>query len=481
MLGFEQHPLLGTVSSLSIETGVEVHHPGPLLFDALALPARLLGSDLGVPLVVGCLNAICAWWIVSIVGRVGGLAARLATAVGIALMTWTMSWPLLIEPWNPHVAMLPALLFLVAAGLLTLGEPKAALPAVVGLSLALQTHIGYVYIVGFTLVAMVGVWVVNRRTGLVRTERWTRQQRIVPLLVLGALWIQPIIEVIVHRGDSNIAAMLESAGTSATVLGPLDAQRVVAAVVALPPWWLPAGFDGPTIFDPPPAALPSAAALATLLVALLALAVRGPTRMVRAFARFVGVLLPLAVVSIGLVPISATFGFSRNQWRWLWPLSLLVTLVLAWTICVFVRRRSSRRIENSTLVAAAITACACAALLNLTTGERLRPIEQQQSAAIARMVSGLPFEELQECTTVAVDFEPGFAPPGLVAPSVMLALRERDIDFVPTALDSMAHLDRRPQGDEDCQLTLAEQPGEGRVVATLAGPLALGVTLTAPD
>lgn len=433
-----------------------------------------------MPLVVGCLNAICAWWIVSLVGRVGGLAVRLATAVGIALMTWTMSWPLLIEPWNPHVAMMPALLFFVAAGLLTLGEPNAALPAVVGLSLALQVHIGYLYIVGFTLVAMLGVWLVNKRTGLVRTERWTRRQRSVPLLVLAVLWVQPMIDVIVHRSESNLAAMLESAGTAATVLGPLEAHRVVAAVVALPPWWLPASFDGPTVFDPPPGTLPSAAALGTVLVVLLALAVRGPTRLVRAFGRFVGLLLPLAVVSIALVPLSPTFGYSRNQWRWLWTLSLLVALVLAWTICVFVRRRASNRVENSTLVAAAITACACAAILNLTTGERSLPIAQQQSAAIARMISSLPFEELRRCKTVAVDFEPGFAPPALVAPSVMLALRERDIDFVPTAVDSMAHLDRRPQGDEDCQLTLAEQPGEGRVVAALTGPLALGVTFTTP-
>ncbi len=62
----------------------------------------------------------------------------------------------------------------------------------------------------------------------------------------------------------------------------------------------------------------------------------------------------------------------------------------------------------------------------------------------------------------------------------MLALRERDINFAPTADDAIAQLDRRPQGDEDCQMLVAETPGTGRPAGSLEGPLPVVVTLAGP-
>ena len=38
-------PLLGTWSSASLEAGTNLNHPGPLLFESVALPVKLLGSN----------------------------------------------------------------------------------------------------------------------------------------------------------------------------------------------------------------------------------------------------------------------------------------------------------------------------------------------------------------------------------------------------------------------------------------------------
>jgi hypothetical protein len=52
----DHHPLLGTWSSASGTTGTAFNNPGPLLFDLLALPARLLEGGAGVAVAVTVLN-----------------------------------------------------------------------------------------------------------------------------------------------------------------------------------------------------------------------------------------------------------------------------------------------------------------------------------------------------------------------------------------------------------------------------------------
>ena len=44
------HPLIGTWTSASLASGIDLNHPGPLLFDLLAAPARI-DALRGVPVV----------------------------------------------------------------------------------------------------------------------------------------------------------------------------------------------------------------------------------------------------------------------------------------------------------------------------------------------------------------------------------------------------------------------------------------------
>ena len=55
------HPLLGTWSSASISSSVDVNHPGPLLFDVVALPVRLFGGAAGIALAIAALNIAVVW------------------------------------------------------------------------------------------------------------------------------------------------------------------------------------------------------------------------------------------------------------------------------------------------------------------------------------------------------------------------------------------------------------------------------------
>ena len=347
VLSVSHHPLLGAVSTVSSSTGIIVHHPGPLLFGIIAVPSWLLGTAAGIPLAIGTVNALCAGWIVLVAGRVGGLSARLVSAMAVALLGWTMTWPRMVEPWNPHSAMVPALLFFVACGALTLGEPRVALPAVVGGSLCLQAHIGYVYIVALVAMVTLGLRWLDRRMDPGAAPRWTVRNRVTPLVVLVLLWMQPILDLVVNGRASNVASMLRVAGSPPPTLPRGDAIRLVAAVIALPPWWLPGGFNDLTVLNPPPGMAAAAPALVVVVALLALIGWRGATRPVRAFGRFAAVLVPAAVVAMARVPVHPVFLFSPSHWRWLWVLGVFVAFVVGWALVSALAPRLRRDTDHA--------------------------------------------------------------------------------------------------------------------------------------
>jgi hypothetical protein len=407
------------------------------------------------------------------------LPARLVSGITVALLGWTMTWPLMVEPWNPHAAMVPALLFFVSCGALTLGEPRAALPAVIAGSWCLQTHLGYVYIVAFTALITLGLRLLDHRSNPQRAPAWTTRDKVVPLVVLVVLWAQPILDLVVNGGSSNVASMLRVAGSPPATLPADDAIRLAGAVLALPPWWLPGGYEELGMLSPPPGTAAAVPALVVVVAVLALIGWRGETRAVRAFGRFGALLVPAAVVALARVPVHAAFGFSPSHWRWLWVLALLVTFVGGWALVAAIAPRVRRDAAGPSAVAA--LACVAALVLGMAANPRPGLVDSDHLAAIRRFVDGLPHDELARCDGIVVDYAFGFDAPALIAPAVMLSLREHDIGFAPTAADAVLQLDRRPRGDEECRLLLREPPGEGRPIASLDGPHAVVVTLLAPD
>ncbi|MDQ1518969.1 MAG: hypothetical protein QOI55_42, partial [Actinomycetota bacterium] len=111
---FSRHtPLIGLASAASESTHLDLHHPGPMFFDVLALPVTLWNGA-GVALGVGALNALAVLGVAFVVHRVAGPLMVTVAMAATAVLAWTMGSELLFDPWNPHSMLLPfwCLLFL---------------------------------------------------------------------------------------------------------------------------------------------------------------------------------------------------------------------------------------------------------------------------------------------------------------------------------------------------------------------------------
>ena len=97
-------PLLGPYSRY------HWHHPGPLLFDWLAVPYRLLGSNAralnqGSLLTAAIAIGVVAW----VVHRRGGTPLVAWSMVVAGLLIWAVGPDVVRSPWNPWITVLPLL------------------------------------------------------------------------------------------------------------------------------------------------------------------------------------------------------------------------------------------------------------------------------------------------------------------------------------------------------------------------------------
>lgn len=345
----EHHPLLGTWTSASMSAGTHFNNPGPLLFDVFALPAKLLGGA-GVAVGAALLNCLAILGIAVVARRRGGPLLGVWAMAVTAGLSWTMGSELLFDPWQPHSLLLTSLLLVFLAWSLACGE-VAALPwAVAVASLVVQTHLSYVIIV-----ASLGVWAaVALVTSLRRRRREvadrlallrrTRRSLAVSAVVLALCWAQPLLEQVTGEGTGNLTRLATSAGSSPETVGPELGSRLVAQVVALPPWWLRPSFERALL----PAEdgvesvregirlprLPSPALAATSLVAVgaallgcVALAARRRDRAGVAAAVTATVGLLSGLVTAASLPLGFV-GIAPHQFRWLWPLAAFTTFAI---------------------------------------------------------------------------------------------------------------------------------------------------------
>ncbi|MEY2422882.1 MAG: hypothetical protein QOI95_2949 [Acidimicrobiaceae bacterium] len=182
-------------------------HPGPLQFWLLAPFYRLLGET-GVLAGTAILNLVCMLAVVLIGYRRGG--ARLAILVG--LMTALLahgSGALLIDPWNPWAAFFPFVVFLLLVWSVLCGD-LLMLPIAIAIgSLSVQTHAGYLPLVG-GLLALAVMWCVvamvreREREPIRRSPaaRWLAIAAGVGVVV----WLPAIIDQL--SGGNNLRALL---------------------------------------------------------------------------------------------------------------------------------------------------------------------------------------------------------------------------------------------------------------------------------
>ncbi|MGQ0803337.1 MAG: hypothetical protein ACT4PI_05680 [Actinomycetota bacterium] len=428
-------PLIGTWSSASAAAGTDVNHPGPLLDDFLALPVRIVGSGAGIAVGIALINALAIVGIAVFAYRRGGPVIGTAAAAGASMLAWSLGSELLLDPWNPYGVVLPFLCFLVLVWSVTCAD-LVALPIAAGVgSLVLQTHLSYV-----VLVPVLGIWAV---VGLVLELRrrhqddaaaWPALRRrvqgfgVVAGVVFVACWAQPLWEQFTGDGKGNLSRLADSTRDPADAIGFGLGTRVVASVVSLPPFWLrPTFHDAGFAARAPGGWRPNSIALAIVsLVALGAVlawaawdARRRADRMNLRLVTTAVVALAVALLTAGRAPVSA-FGTTAHQFRWLWPLSVFIALLVFTTI---VRRYPTPAFAP--VLAGALVAVVFAGW-NLPTSDQ-GISAPPESIPVARDLEG-QLRDVDFDGTVLVEGRTRFADP--YSPAVMAALQRAGVDFV---------------------------------------------------
>jgi hypothetical protein len=329
------HPLLGTWSSASVDSGVQVNHPGPLLFDVLAPFVRLLGMHDGTVVGMAVLNGASVLAASLLVRRLLGRGAMMVVLMGALALEFIVGSALLVDPWNPHAMVFPFLVVTVATWGIALGDRRSIAWFVVSGSYCLQVHLGAAFVVPLLgVVAAIVGWRTHRRAE-VHPLRPDRRWAIGVGSLALALWAQPVVETIVNGREGNLLRLLSAGGGGDTRIGPVDAMRFVSAVVMPSPGQIREGFMAAipaTGFDSEgalaevatrgvAASLLSLAAFAALLVGLWWRARRSNDVRRGALMVMSGLAMLVAWLSMAVMPLGP-FGLTAHQMRWMWPLGI---------------------------------------------------------------------------------------------------------------------------------------------------------------
>lgn len=160
------------------------HHPGPLLFDWLALPYRVLGSNARALFAASTLTALITTVIIAFVlHRRGGARLLGWSMVVVGILVWALGPEVFRLPWNPWITILPLAGVLLLAWNATAGDLWSYPLAVAGGSFLVQSHVGYAAVTVAILAGAAGIVIVCAVRNLVP---W-RRVGIVALVALGTL------------------------------------------------------------------------------------------------------------------------------------------------------------------------------------------------------------------------------------------------------------------------------------------------------
>jgi hypothetical protein len=321
---FTAHPpLVGAYSATSVVLGQASHHPGPMLYWLLAIPARI-GGPVAMTLTIGAANIAAVFGCVALARRRGGTALMIVAASTLAVMSASLAARTYSDVWNPAAGLLPFTLLILLTWSIACGDVRLLPLTVLVGSFAVQCHLAYLPpSLGLLAVALAGVvW------AKVRPPSRT-------LILTGALllvcWIGPLVDELLHR-PGNAETFVRTVFSGTPTLGFESGLRAVTHTIGVPPWWLDvASGAGERIADivRAPAAL-SIASAAALIAALAALVVLGTRRGRRDVTLAAAQALVLCVAiglvaggnpAKGLLPLSLGYnlwwGTAAGAWAWL--------------------------------------------------------------------------------------------------------------------------------------------------------------------
>ncbi len=356
------HPWLGTASSAALNRSetVPLNHPGPLMFDVLAVPVRVFG-DAGVAIGVGAVNLAAATIGTLFAARRSGRAGVALAGLAFAALGWAAGSESLFDPYNPTAAMLPCLACLFIAWSVV-DLDAWAVPWLLGVAtFGVQLNNSYLLFLTPLVLATGTIFAVRARHAELEG---LRRVTMATAAVLAVLWSQPLVEQLLHGRDGNMSRMLRAAGVLRNHPGPHLGTQIAAATLALPPWWGRSRFDGIRLFSHVPHV-----AVATLsLVVVVGLCGVGCWWAWNRHKVDAATALSTAAIStaIGWVaairsPMSSFFGVSSDYVRWLWPASVFVWFAVGLTLwrligprLMFVDRRAHLAIASLLIIVVSV-------------------------------------------------------------------------------------------------------------------------------
>lgn len=327
-------------------------HPGPLLFWILAIPSRLFGQAAWVTLVGGAvLQGVAITWLAVLAWRRAGLPLVAAALVGTTLVYVSTGAEIMLEPWNPHIALPFFALFVFQSWLLVTGDHRVLPGAVLVGTFLVQTHLGYTPLVAVAAVTVLAFAVIDSRA---RKERsaWSswRRPMLISLAILVVLWLPVLIEQ-VTSSYGNLARLRDyfTGGNAEPVVGVTRGLRLMAAEFRVPPPWL-GGANGDNPFT-------GAASEGSPFLLLVALALLGVglyfTRRPAAAAARRFVLLAGALLLAGIVTLTRVTGVPYLYlFQWRPAIAVVLVLTVAWAIVRAARLSRWRYAAISGVVAA---------------------------------------------------------------------------------------------------------------------------------
>lgn len=446
-VGTEHHPLLGTWTSASLNTDTNFNNPGPLLFDILAIPAKL-GGGIGLAVGVAVLNAVAVVGTALMARRQAGPVVGLVALAATSLLCASMGSQLLFDPWQPHSLLLPFLFTVTAVWAVSNGDVWAAPWAIGVASMIVQTHMSYA-----VLVAAIGLWAVvglalclrRQWASIDDDERAGAKRRLVRAaaacaVVLVVCWGQTVVEQLTAEGPGNLSRLASNATSSEQTVGVGLGTRIVADTLTVPPFWLRPSFEDnlkvtgvpgeeqqtlASVDPSTPVALVLLLGLGGVLVACAWTAGRRRDRTVTTLAVTAAVALAAGLITAWQLPFGV-FGIAAHQFRWMWPLGAFLLIAVAASVLRATPR--PRRPDRWVAIVAAGVVVVVSALNLPTYNVQSGPTRDERAFEVMRRARP-QMEALEGLGPILVDFEGiRFAEP--YSGPIMAELQRRDIPFV---------------------------------------------------
>ena len=328
-VGTADTPLLGPFSRFGWS------HPGPLLYWLLAPTYRLLGATPSAGLAAAALqNAVVVVGCGVLARRLGGRRFLALFALATAALLAALGGEVLVSTWNPWISLVPFIAIVLLAWGIADGDAVLVPWAVLVGSYLVQSHVGYIALVGapgaWALGALaVGEWQ-HRRSD---PDAWPARRRRLGRLALvaaavGAVaWLGPLVDQVTEDPGNVRSIASYFASSDETPVGLGEAASVAARQLSpVAPW-----FGGSEHLDFLARIGPTHPLWA--LPVLLAFAATA----VLAWRRGDGLALRLhGTVAVGLVAGVLAVSRITDQpyyylFRWWWVLAMFTWVTVAWT------------------------------------------------------------------------------------------------------------------------------------------------------